>query len=53
LDCWFTHFPVEDFLRRELTVDEWTKVFENPPGSKVQSLMELIEQAKKRKRDGE
>ncbi|MBW2028905.1 MAG: hypothetical protein JRH06_10430 [Deltaproteobacteria bacterium] len=48
LDCWFQHFMVEDHLRRELSSEEWKKVFNKPPGPKVLSLVDLIEQAKKR-----
>jgi len=49
LDCWFNHFQVEAFLRSELTTEEWEKAFSAPPKTKLLSLVELIEQAKKRK----
>ena len=48
LDCWFQYFPVEAYLRQRLTQEEWTKAFERQGHSKVQSLLELIEEAKKR-----
>ncbi|MFC1839276.1 hypothetical protein ACFL1N_06840 [Thermodesulfobacteriota bacterium] len=48
LDCWFQHFNVEEYLRNRLTEKEWEMVFEKPTKSKVQSLIELIEEAKKR-----
>ena len=48
LDCWFQHFNVEEYLRDRLTDREWEMVFERPSKSKVQSLIELIEEAKKR-----
>jgi len=48
LDCWFEHFQVEDCLKRTLTAEEWEKAFVKPPKPKVSSLLELIEQAKKR-----
>ena len=48
LDCWFQHFPVEEYLRETLTGEEWEKAFERPANTKVQSLLELIEDAKKR-----
>jgi len=51
LDCWFAHFQVEDYLRDSLTPEEWERVFGNPAGTKVQTLMELIEEAKKAKED--
>ena len=48
LDCWFQYFPVEDFLRERLTREEWAEAFERQGPTKVQSLLELIEEAKKR-----
>jgi len=47
IDCWYGHFMVEDFLRRELEPEEWVRVFNRPPKPKVLSLIELIEEAKK------
>lgn len=47
LDCWYRYFPVEEYLKEELTPEEWAQVFEGPPRTKVMSLLELIEQAKK------
>jgi hypothetical protein len=49
LDCWFEHFPVEEFLKGELTKEDWERIFCNRPRAKVASLLELIEQAKNRK----
>ncbi len=48
LDCWHTHFSVEKLLRKELSSEEWEKVFSVPPKQKILSIMELIEQAKGR-----
>ena len=48
LDCWFQYFPVEDYLREILSREEWEKVFEGQGRTKVQSLIELIEEARKR-----
>lgn len=45
LDCWFEHFPVAEFLRGELTVEDWNRAFQQPGKTKVLSLLELIEQA--------
>ena len=53
LECWSGHFLVEDYLRKELTPDEWLQISERKPKSKVLSLVELIEQAKKRKKETE
>lgn len=47
--CWHPYFSVEENLRHELNEKEWKKVFEEPPKPKVLSLVELIEQAQKRK----
>lgn len=48
LDCWYEHFLVEAFFREELTPEEWERIFEKPPKPKILSLVEMIEQAKKR-----
>jgi len=49
MDCWYDHFMIEDFMRQELTPDEWDRVFSQPLKPKVLTLVELIEEAKKRK----
>jgi hypothetical protein len=48
LDCWFQYFPVEAYLKERLGQEEWAKVFEIQGHTKVQSLIELIEEARKR-----
>ena len=48
LDCWHSYFSVEAFFKKELTPEEWEKVFRSPPKPKLLSLVELIEQAKGR-----
>ena len=53
LDCWFEHFGVEEHLRHELTSEQWERVFYRPPKTKMISLVELIEQAKQRKKEAE
>lgn len=52
LNCWFRYFNVEEYLRTELTPEEFNQVFHQPPNSKIQSLMELIDQAQRRKKNG-
>ena len=47
MDCWYNHFQVEEFLKKELTPEEWEKVFASPPKPKLLSLVELIEEAKR------
>lgn len=48
LDCWFEHFEVEAFFRRELTHEQMEKAFSRSGHSKMMSLLDLIEQAKRR-----
>ncbi len=48
LDCWYEHFEVEQYLRKELPPEQWEKTFSGPPKPKMLSLLEMIEQAKKR-----
>lgn len=48
LDCWHTHFQVEDYLSDVLDREQWEKAFTRPSKTKVHSLMDLIEQAKER-----
>ena len=48
LDCWYPHFPVEEYLRKELEPEEWEKAFTRLKTTKMVSLLELIEQAKER-----
>lgn len=50
LDCWSSHFLVEEYLSKELTTEQWEQLFDKKPKSKMLSLVELIEQAKKRKK---
>ncbi len=47
LDCWYDHFLVEEYFRKELTSEEWDKAFKRSGTTKMLSLLELIEQAKK------
>ena len=51
LTCWHPYFSVEEYLRHELSDEEWNKVFEEPPKPKALSLAELIEQAQKYKKE--
>ena len=48
LDCWYPFFPVEEFLRRQLSPEEFAEAFGKPQKPKVISLVELIEQARKK-----
>jgi hypothetical protein len=51
LDCWWEQFDVRSFLRAHLPDEAMAQVEHartSPPPSKVLSLVELIEQAKRR-----
>jgi hypothetical protein len=49
LDCWWETFDVRGYLREHLSEEEFAALSERPPPKeKVLSLVELIEQAKKR-----
>jgi hypothetical protein len=48
MDCWYPHFMIEEFLRNELEPEEWERAFNRPVKPKMLSLIELIEEAKKR-----
>ena len=48
LDCWYIHFQVVDYLKKELSVEEWQKSFEKPPKQKMLSLVEILEQVQKK-----
>jgi len=47
LDCWFERLPVEDFIAAQYSAEEQAKMFE-PPKTKIASLLEIIEKAKKK-----
>ncbi len=49
LDCWFNHFDVHAYLKEKLSKEDFEKTFLNKGKPKVMSLVDLIEQAKKRK----
>ncbi len=49
LDCWHYHFDVHVYLEDKLTKKDFEKVFLKKGKPKVISLIDLIEQAKKRK----
>jgi hypothetical protein len=51
LDCWYDHFLVEEYLKQQLTPEEWEKVFSRPPKPKLLSLVELIDQARKQAKE--
>lgn len=46
IDCWYDHFLIEDFLRRELNSEDWIRTFLKPPEPKVLTLVDLIKKAR-------
>ena len=48
LDCWWEQFDVVQYLKDSLTEDQFSRLMEARPKPKVTSLIELIEQARKR-----
>jgi len=53
IDCWFRHFDVEAYLQKKLSPEQWDKLVNRPGKPKVLSLVELIEQAKKRRKEAQ
>ncbi len=49
LDCWFNQFDVHAYLKKKLSQEEFDAAFLDKSKPKVLSLLDLIEQAKKRK----
>ena len=47
LDCWFEKFDVKKFIEENFSAEE-IEQFLQPPKSKMQTLMTLIQQAQKR-----
>jgi hypothetical protein len=47
IHCWQPYFPVEDFIRKRLTTEDWQRCFNQKPKEKISTLLELIEAAKK------
>jgi hypothetical protein len=48
LDCWWEHFDVVQYLKDNLSENQFTRLMAARPKPKVTSLVELIEQARKR-----
>lgn len=47
LDCWFQNFPVQEYINKNYSSHEQTKIFEAPK-SKILTLTEILEQAQQR-----
>lgn len=50
LDCWWEIFDVVSFLKQYLSAEQFERLRNTQPKPKVTSLIELINQAKKRTR---
>lgn len=48
LVCWQIYFPVEAHLKARMSDDEWRRCFLTSPKPRIASLVECIEEAKKR-----
>lgn len=48
-DCWWEIFDVEKYLKELLTVDEFEALTKSQPKPKILSIVEMIEEAKKRR----
>jgi hypothetical protein len=46
-DCWFEQIPIEDFLKAHYSPEQIAKAL-TPPGPRLASILELVEQAKAR-----
>jgi hypothetical protein len=51
--CWQHIFPVEAFLKSNLSEDDWARWANQGPKAKMTTLLELIEAAKQRLQAGE
>lgn len=47
LACWTVHFDAESYFRENLSDAEYRECFEKPAPSRVTTLLELVEQARK------
>jgi hypothetical protein len=48
IDCWWETFDVVRYLKDNLPEDQFNQLMDTRPRPKIASLVELIEQAKKR-----
>ncbi len=46
-DCWFETLPIEDYMNTHFNTEEQQLIFKEP-APKITSLLDLIEQARKR-----
>jgi len=48
IDCWWEYFDIMTFFKKNLSEDQFNQLVTLRPKPKVTSLIEMIEQAKKR-----
>lgn len=48
--CWYSYFPVEPYLRDSMSEETWNRFVNQTPKDKIITLVELVEEAKKRAR---
>ena len=49
IDCWWEIFDVQAYLKAHLPAEQYNRIaFGGPPKNKVTSILEIVEQAKKR-----
>ena len=48
IDCWWEFFDVVEFFQNALTEEQFNRLLKLKPKPKVASLVEMIDQAKKR-----
>lgn len=48
IKCWQAFFPVEAYLRENMSVDEWERFSRQIPPDKMTTLIDLIDKAKAR-----
>lgn len=48
-DCWWEYFDIVTYLKKELSSDEFNSLVKAKAKPKINSLIDLIEQARKRK----
>ncbi|MDM8516368.1 hypothetical protein QUF76_09230 [Desulfobacterales bacterium HSG16] len=47
-DCWWEYFNVTEYLKGRLSEEAFATLAQSPPKPKVNSILELIQQAKNR-----
>jgi hypothetical protein len=48
IDCWWEIFDIKTYLEKNLSAEDFQELVSQKPKNKVTSILEMIEQAKKR-----